>query len=432
MCGLQNVAVSGNEPPAIPDWSELCAGPPGPAGVTGPTGPTGPIGPTGPTGLINANTSYYVATSGSDTTGNGTSGSPWATLAHALSIIGAYHQNPNVTVTIFLGDGTYSSTTPINLAFSGDLNLVIQGTNAYPKSMTSVQSSSGSVSSYSVIINVADVNNVAVGDYVTIPSAANGTYPDRICGCHQITNVDATNLRLTLAVKGFWSTPPSGTVTATVTVVKTLLSFTGCNGFTTSNTGAVTLGNLVVVGNRTSGTYGIYGVLGSCIVCNSNVGVSGFDFGILSSFYSYISLGGTCASYNLSYGIVIQCAVGGGSFVVSGNYYGFAAWYGAAFNGSNCVAVGSASHGVYAYGSAVQMSGAATHITANGGSGVYSDAQSTMWILSVQLTYNGAFGIAAYDYSYVIATGAYFTGNTSGNCTPAADTQGNNYAYIQV
>ncbi len=40
--------------------------------------------------VISADTTFYVATTGSDTTGDGSSGSPWATLRKALSYLDEY------------------------------------------------------------------------------------------------------------------------------------------------------------------------------------------------------------------------------------------------------------------------------------------------------------------------------------------------------
>jgi len=51
----------------------------------------GPIGALEAEGnLISADTTFYVATTGSDTTGDGSSGSPWATLRKALSYLDEY------------------------------------------------------------------------------------------------------------------------------------------------------------------------------------------------------------------------------------------------------------------------------------------------------------------------------------------------------
>ena len=74
-------------------------------------------------------TNYYISPTGSDSTGTGTSGSPWATLAHALSHV------PQVLTgnyTINVADGTYPE--PINLIgfVSSGFQLQIAGDNTTP------------------------------------------------------------------------------------------------------------------------------------------------------------------------------------------------------------------------------------------------------------------------------------------------------------
>jgi hypothetical protein len=74
--------------------------------------PAGPLART----ALSGNTTYYVSNSGSDSTGTGTTGNPWATFQHA------YNQLQGIdcagfTVTIqFQGSGPYTSNTTCNLA----------------------------------------------------------------------------------------------------------------------------------------------------------------------------------------------------------------------------------------------------------------------------------------------------------------------------
>lgn len=59
-------------------------------------------------GLISTNTTIYVATTGSDTTGTGASGTPYASIAKALSSIANKLIASGVVVTIQVADGTYA------------------------------------------------------------------------------------------------------------------------------------------------------------------------------------------------------------------------------------------------------------------------------------------------------------------------------------
>ncbi len=59
---------------------------------------------------ITVNTTIYIATTGNDTTGDGTSGAPWLTLARAFDSLKDQIIATDVTVTIDIADGTYVST----------------------------------------------------------------------------------------------------------------------------------------------------------------------------------------------------------------------------------------------------------------------------------------------------------------------------------
>ena len=77
--------------------------------------------------LLTADRTYYVATTGNDTTGDGSSGNPWATIQHAYDIIVATLDTAGYTVTIQLADGTYTDGLYITKSWSGGGNIVIQG-----------------------------------------------------------------------------------------------------------------------------------------------------------------------------------------------------------------------------------------------------------------------------------------------------------------
>jgi len=59
--------------------------------------------------LLTAATTFYVATTGSDTTGTGTSSSPWATIQHAYNTLQASYDAGGNTITVSVADGTYTT-----------------------------------------------------------------------------------------------------------------------------------------------------------------------------------------------------------------------------------------------------------------------------------------------------------------------------------
>jgi hypothetical protein len=80
-----------------------------------------------------------VSPSGSDTTGNGSSGAPWATLQYAYNWIQAHIDFAGYTVTIQMADGTYSagliaSGTPIGA--TSETPIIVQGNMPTPTNVT--------------------------------------------------------------------------------------------------------------------------------------------------------------------------------------------------------------------------------------------------------------------------------------------------------
>lgn len=57
---------------------------------------------------LTQNTTYYVATTGSDITGNGSIGNPWATPQKAMEFIAEFIDTGNFDITVQMEDGTYS------------------------------------------------------------------------------------------------------------------------------------------------------------------------------------------------------------------------------------------------------------------------------------------------------------------------------------
>jgi len=89
---------------------------------------------------ITANTSVYVATTGNDTTGDGTNGSPFATPHKALESIQNWIIDKDVTVTISVAAGVYNFTEQIEMNHPCSANIIFQGSGnaAAPNTSTNV------------------------------------------------------------------------------------------------------------------------------------------------------------------------------------------------------------------------------------------------------------------------------------------------------
>lgn len=340
-------------------------------------------------GKINADTTYYIATTGNDTTGDGSSGNPWATIAKAINYLQSYLIDGANTVKISVADGTYTATSAILLNHLTGLQIKIAGQNTYQKTVNSVQSSSGGSGAWSIVLNMNSVENIAVNDYITIHGCAGGTYPTYLDGCHKVTNVDAVNTRITVLTAHINASAPSGAVTTTYAyVLKTILQFNGCDGFQLTQACAFGgIDKLAIIGNATASTSGIWAYNKSALMVSmgsKELGISNFAYGLMASnnaliYAPYISVSKTTwAMFAFPLGII---------FV---NY--------ANITGNSIGTVGMQQ--AYIVGAFAIISGNTT--------GCYASA-----------------------YAYTNMQSATFTGNGT-DCNPTANTQGNEYGYIDT
>lgn len=82
---------------------------------------------------LTANTTFYVATTGNDSTGTGlTIGSPWLTVQHAINVLLANYDLGGFTATIQVADGTYTGGVVVSTQFTGGGSVVLQGNIGTP------------------------------------------------------------------------------------------------------------------------------------------------------------------------------------------------------------------------------------------------------------------------------------------------------------
>jgi hypothetical protein len=341
------------------------------------------------------NTTLYVTLSGSDATGNGTSDYPWATPHHALNYLKDKWINSDVTVTIKAGDGTFTFSEALQPTHPCGDRIELSGTNTYTKTMSSVQSSSGSEGAYSVIINLDSVTNISIGDYCIIHTSSGGTYPERILGCHEITNVDVDNSRITIMSNNLVGAP-SGNVVATVIIFKTMFVGSGCSVlYVTYGNRLNNINKCVFVGDA---SYRVIDLDGGLTLNDGSFGVSsnGLSCVLITNTGSLIFKGttgvfafsGALTSWNagiVSYGgTVLHDFIYSSILIISGNFVN-----------------------VYpALGCRMAIYNATTKIT------------------------GGTYGLSAWNYGYIRYTGTC-TGNTT-NFSPSVNTQGNEYGYIDT
>ena len=133
-------------------------------------------------------TEYFVATNGSDETGNGSSSSPWATVQKGVNAFA----DPSVANTVYIKSGTFTETVLIDRSFT---NLTIKGNGA---KNTIVQAASSANSAANRVFTVADGQTLAFENltirYGNTPAnnhgggISNGTGTIEIKNCALINN----------------------------------------------------------------------------------------------------------------------------------------------------------------------------------------------------------------------------------------------------
>jgi hypothetical protein len=363
---------------------------------------------------ISAATTFYVATTGSDTTGDGTSGTPWATVSHALTYLDSYRLHADVTISV--AAGAYAETAMITVTHLDANRISITGPAYLSKTMSSVQSSSGSSGAWSMVVNLNNVTGITTDCFALFTNTANGTRARALAGVHQVTNVDSGNSRITVTCNNYSSTgAASGAVTADVTIITAKLTFNGTGGFAikSSLSNGLTIKFLTNIMLHQTGTVGttvgldFIGFVGSGGYATYYVGISGFGTGIRTAYGNSIYAPLCYLSSNST-----GAWVGHNSILI---------WNGYITGGTN---------GIWATLRAY-VSCSTQNIFCCNSYGISCDFGAFVDISSGNVGYTTGTALYAAKYGYIDAVS---TGNdTNGTwANPTVNTQGNEYGYIDT
>jgi hypothetical protein len=306
----------------------------------------------------------------------------FTTIQTALNYLNGKSIDTGVTVTIQLADGVHSFASPITIDHPQGKQIIIAGTNTYTTTFSNTYSVTGSAGAYSVTFVVNAVTNISVGDYIdTRGSSINTT---TIKGIWKVTAVDTVNKRITLFISTSRGAPTTGATTGTITIYKSIISFTGCDGFIVKT--AIDFSKLIIAGDLTSTKKGIYVRNLGFITNTSTFGISAFNYGI------YLESAG-CALNNI---------------MISG-----------------CISGASAYYGVYATNDSI---GSITSSYFSGNyNAIYIIHSSSLYCTSA-IIIGGQTGVTVSKWSYANVYG--WTKNTASDASPAAETLGNVQSYI--
>jgi hypothetical protein len=239
---------------------------------------------------LTADETIYVRTTGNDTTGDGSSGSPFLTLTRTIQYLGELYIG-DYTVIVDIGEGVFTEAGTLTFQHPFGSQVVWRGVSEQITSQntTSIGSTGTSLGFnnlyyYDVTFTLPVGKSVSVGDYIAVRDVSGGTNPQALYGCHYVSGwVSGTRVATVRVVYRNGAPKAAGTVTCTVELIKTVIDFNNKNGLKTS--GPYHLGlweGLVIQGNysttNTSAKYGVW-LLNSPVVSLSGSQATGKAFG---------------------------------------------------------------------------------------------------------------------------------------------------------
>jgi len=338
------------------------------------------------------------------------SGGDYTNVSDALDSLDGVEISSSATVTILLEDGTFNVASEKYITHPNSDRIHIMGTNTHDLTMSSVASSSGSAGAWSVVCNVADSTNAAIGDFVRFASPSGGTNTDDMAGCFEITAVPS-GTQITLTVPSKTATAPSGAITGTINVLKTVLQATEhFFGIFRIEHGRKLgqIGKMAIVGNGAGANAAVrLESNGSHVTFENNtVGIANANTGLWTNSGSTAKGTGLCVSgcatgISVSNGTSVQC----NTSRVSGCTTGFSVLEGAVFKS----------------GAAIRVSGCTT--------GIYSQLGKFHCGTGAKVS-NCTTGAYALYGGYISIASTTFSGNTT-DASPAINTVGNDESYIK-
>lgn len=406
-------------------WVGTGIGGVGPTGATGATGFFGATGATGPVGtyeIITSNVTFYVATTGNDTTGTGSISAPWATPHQAMKYLRQRLILDGVTVTVSVADGTYTFTTSLNVDHPQGRQITITGgttTGTRPTTTLNgggiVGNTSGSLAYNDALLNAYyNTKWQFNGCHGIISAAGSGVYIDKVLirGNNFLNSFGVVTNSATLA-----STSGSINLGTKVAVHN---FYYGINTFMGGSINA----HSATVTNCTA--YAICAYYGGQILCESAV-ANNSGHGFLVNFNGTLQAQYTTGNYNTITGY--QTNFGGSIYCgySTANYngiYGVTANFGGSIFADGVAAQYNAYSGIIvAFGGYIYAG--ATNASNNGQYGWTITSGGSMYAVNGTALGNGLVNASAMGAGYLNVTGS----NYGGSVSPALNTVGNGNAY---
>lgn len=236
----------------------------------------------GAKGLISSSTTIYVATTGSDTTGDGSATAPFASISQALASIKHKLIASGVTVTIQVADGTYSITSTIVIDHPDADKIQILGNTS---AETTVAIAAIDADAKTITVAGDHTGDIQAGDILGLT----GSSTAGLNGAYLVSGVsyDSSNTIISCASEMFASSTVGGGSAVIKPCNRCVLNFsTGVNGIVYKKSNNAISGFRI---NSASGTtYAIMALYGSIATVNNNIIIYNFSYGLYAARNSYI------------------------------------------------------------------------------------------------------------------------------------------------
>ena len=430
----------------------------------------------GSSNVITTNATYYVATTGNDTTGNGSAATPWATPHKAMEYLSAFVIKQGVTVTVSVANGTYTFTTPLNLNHPNGSQIFINGGTTTGSRPTTTLTGGNAVGNTGATLAA---NDALLNAYYNTKWQFNGCH-GLVCQTGGGVTVNTVLIRgnavspwvgvLTGNIAGSVGYASAGTINLGSTVAVNNFGYCGV----LVNQGGSILASDVTVTNSGNTNLGV--VDGGSVLANNAISANSGGNGIGVVYGGSIIVSGATARYNSGNGIITSFggSINAASATASNNGgNGIITENGGSINATSATASNNAGNGIVTSAGGSVLAASAT-ASSNVGNGIYTSFGGSINAQSATASSNGSSGITTYFGGSIVADsatasnnvlngllvnyggsigalgataltngstnvlafgwgGIYFTGgNAAGSLSPAANTIGNGTAYIAV
>lgn len=356
--------------------------------------------------IITTDTTLTVASSGGDFT----------SLADALAYLNGYFISSSATVTISVA-GEKFTLDEIDVIHPNGDRIKIVGATPLTPTVTSVQSSSGSAGAWSIVLNLSDVTGITTDMLCNIPYKKNdnttnlsgGSNPSWLCGCWVITNVNTENNRITITSSHRGATAPSGNVAGQLYILKTVFTWAKTGTENMLEFKSTKLADLDNIGFLGAGSGNCVAVIvwgeGASVYMGKNVGYNGGWWA-----GAYVHSNGYMWCRN-------QCS--------SKNTNGFVSYVKGQMEAYYCTATGNTNGFECGQNSSIRPGlGLAGGNSAFGLRCIQASFALATSLVGEQNTTNDIFSST---YSYISAVSS-----STSSISPSANTQGNEYGYIDT